>query len=492
MSASISEIEKARLAALENLGILDTSEETAYDDLTQLAAYICQAPIALVSLVDKDRQWFKSRFGLDATETPRNISFCAHAIKDPTHLMEVPDATQDARFASNALVISNPNIRFYAGAPLTTPEGHALGTLCVIDHVPRHLSDEQRAMLERLSRQVVAQMQLRQRVSELQITTSKYKETAENLRRSDEQFQLFMNNSPILAFIKDETWRYAYVNSALLTRFNLTRADIIGKTDYDLWPEVADTLRANDEGVMKGNSTVRVEEETPMPSGPPRYWLSYKFPLDDNRGHRMLAGTALDITDRKFYEGQMQEYQGRLEEAIRQLEELALTDSLTGLRNKASFSARIEEEISRARRYHLPLSLLMLDIDHFKKINDDFGHQAGDEVLRCTALILRNAARPSDFVARYGGEEFTAVLPNTDAQGAYLLAERLRQTVEEQIVEPRPLTISIGVASLTPGESTRSLVARADKALYDAKNSGRNRVATAELTAHESPFAVEV
>lgn len=152
--------EVARLEALRQYNVLDTEPEAAFDDLTRLAARICQVPIALVSLVDAERQWFKSRVGLAATETCRDVAFCAHVILQDK-LFLVPDATKDERFANNPLVASNPNIRFYAGVPLITSEGFALGTLCVIDYVPRQLSIEQQEILITLGHQVTTQLQLR-------------------------------------------------------------------------------------------------------------------------------------------------------------------------------------------------------------------------------------------------------------------------------------------------------------------------------------------
>lgn len=158
--------EPERLAALQHYEVLDTPPEPAFDDLAFLAAHICATPIAMVSLVDADRQWFKARVGLDLTETPRDVAFCAHAIAEPTPLV-VPDALADDRFAGNPLVVGDPQIRFYAGAPLRVRDGHALGTLCVIDRVPRELSDEQQRALEALSRQVTAQLELRHQLAEV-------------------------------------------------------------------------------------------------------------------------------------------------------------------------------------------------------------------------------------------------------------------------------------------------------------------------------------
>ncbi len=158
--------EPERLVALRRYEILDTPPERAFDDLTLLAAQICQTPIAMVSLVDSDRQWFKSRIGVETRETPRDIAFCAHAIAGRETLI-VPDTFQDERFAGNPLVVDEPQIRFYAGALLRVAEGHALGALCVIDRVPRQLTDDQAPALEALARQVVAQLELRWQLAEV-------------------------------------------------------------------------------------------------------------------------------------------------------------------------------------------------------------------------------------------------------------------------------------------------------------------------------------
>lgn len=158
--------EEARLEALARYQILDTATEAAFDNLTKLAAAICEAPIGLVSLVDEDRQWFKSRHGLDAIQTPRDQAFCAHALHSDDVLV-VENASQDPRFQGNPLVTGDPGICFYAGAPLKVEGQHRLGTLCVIDHVPRTLTDEQLTALSILRDAVVSQLELRLAVSEL-------------------------------------------------------------------------------------------------------------------------------------------------------------------------------------------------------------------------------------------------------------------------------------------------------------------------------------
>jgi anti-sigma regulatory factor (Ser/Thr protein kinase) len=174
--------ETSRLDALRRYQILDTEPEQAFDDLTLLASQICSTPIALITLLDERRQWFKSRVGISATETARSIAFCAHTIQQ-NGLFVVPDARADERFHDNPLVVGEPGVRFYVGAPLVTHDGHALGSLCVFDRVPRTLTVEQQGSLDALRRQAVAQLELRLKLIELRQALRERDEAEEAERR---------------------------------------------------------------------------------------------------------------------------------------------------------------------------------------------------------------------------------------------------------------------------------------------------------------------
>ena len=183
MVARLTENEEDRLKALDSYEILDSLPQKDYDDITRLASEICNTPISLISFVDAERQWFKSRFGLDATETPKEYAFCAHAILEPDKVFVVHDATKDKRFQNNPLTTGHPKVVFYTGVPLVNQEGHALGTLCVIDNKPKELTANQIDALKTLANQVMAQLELRLKVKELNTLALELQKSNEYLER---------------------------------------------------------------------------------------------------------------------------------------------------------------------------------------------------------------------------------------------------------------------------------------------------------------------
>ena len=218
MKAPLPADEAQRLAALREYGVLDTAPEQCFDDLTLLAAHICQTPIALVSLVDESRQWFKSKIGISAAETSRDIAFCAHTILQPGEVLEVRDAETDPRFADSPLVTSDPHVRFYAGAPLVSPDGQAIGALCVMDREPRELTPEQTAGLRALSRHVVAQLELQRQAAELAreslerqraeaLLREQFDQLSKNKGEADQHLELARKSRrALLSVLEDEKW----------------------------------------------------------------------------------------------------------------------------------------------------------------------------------------------------------------------------------------------------------------------------------------------
>jgi PAS domain S-box-containing protein len=194
------EDEKERLLALQRYDVLDSLPERNYEDITELAAFICGTPISLISLVDRERQWFKSSRGLKVSQTPRSESFCANTLSDAQTLI-VEDATTDARFRDNPLVVGKPNIRFYAGAPIVEKSGHVLGTVCVIDTEPRILTAKQIAALEALARQVMALLEQRRSLAAMEKALVAAREADRQLQNSERRLQIFVDSLPALAWI---------------------------------------------------------------------------------------------------------------------------------------------------------------------------------------------------------------------------------------------------------------------------------------------------
>lgn len=331
--------EEDRLHALENLCLLYTPAEEGYDRITRMACRLFNVPISLISLIHRETQWFKSRQGVDISETPRSTSFCSHALLGEG-VFVINNAKDGKQLIANQLGTFDPDIQFYAGCPVRGPRGFKVGVLCIIDRLPREFSaaDQQ------------------------------------NLR------------------------------------------------------DIA-------------------------------YWVESEL--------------------RNVTLGQSQQELTRLLDSARRQ---ALIDPLTQTWNRKGMDRIIVQEIKRSCRESNGFGLLMMDLDHFKSINDTYGHQAGDDVLRRTCQRIRKSLRAYDALGRYGGEEFLVVTPrcgNIEARG---IAEKIRAAIGDSpiIIEQIkiPVTISIGVTAFTcqVEDTARRVIGRADEALYRAKAEGRNQV----------------
>ncbi|MBX9400192.1 sensor domain-containing diguanylate cyclase [Lysobacter sp. BMK333-48F3] len=350
--------EAARQTTLEGYELLDSVPEAAYDDLVRLAATLCDAPAAAIALVDNGRIWYKARHGFGETERVRSQSICSQLIADAEadRLLVIADTAEDPRFAGLGLRLDGRPLRFYAGAPLMSPDGYALGTLCVLDHRPHDLRAAQRDGVAVIARQVQHLFELR---------------------------------------------RYAIEQRRLLS-------------------------------------------------------------------------------EREAFARELESAQADLQRRHELLEHSARHDALTGLLNRSALSQLLGSEDAMESLRRAAYTLLLVDVDHFKQVNDRYGHLLGDRALRAVADAIAASIRDGDVAVRFGGEEFLVVLPGTHLATATEVGERIRQRLARASL-PFALTVSIGVAGGDPSrERPEQVFDRADRALYLAKAQGRDRLAVDE------------
>ncbi|MBW4520558.1 MAG: GAF domain-containing protein [Scytolyngbya sp. HA4215-MV1] len=302
--------ESARVSALRSYQILDTTPEEAFDDLTRLAAQICATPIALVSLVDSTRQWFKSRVGLDATETCREVAFCNYTICQ-SEVFVVSNALIDQRFAHNPLVVGEPHIRFYAGTPLLSPDGFSLGSLCVIDRIPRSLNQEQTDALQVLGRQVVTQLELRRNLACLAYAMDEQQRTEAALRYSEEQFRQLAEHIQEVFWIRSaENNHILYISPAYEKIWGRSRRSLYAQPNS--WVDAV--LPA-----YRGHILDCIELQQPYDKEYPirrldstiRWVRDRAFPIQNEAGDvYRIVGMAEDITQRKQIELELDLVQG--------------------------------------------------------------------------------------------------------------------------------------------------------------------------------------
>ncbi len=619
MKAQLPLEEKERLERLRSLRVLDSFSESEYEDLVVAASVLMDVPIAVITLVDSDRQWFKAKVGLDTCETSRDIAFCAHAILQSEPLV-VPDATLDDRFADNPLVTGDFHLRFYAGVPIVVG-GYAMGTLCCIDKVPRTPSERHVEALAALARQVSALLRARSESARLRESEERLERAEEAALQSARRFEQLFAGLPVACFTYDSEGKIQEWNAAAESLWGVPAHQAFHKP-------VCGTAVGGENGAYMGDVVRRVfagetvqgrERQETMRDGSKKWILSSTIPLRDGSGKISGAVSAnVDLTERRWAEQQLaekgerlrtviaslheglvvqdeegkvvlwnasaerilglsgdqisgrtsfdptwratyedgsecpgaehpiakalktgttqqsqilgvqrsdgetrwlkvnaapiisnalgkttaavasfldvteriehqrkigdqlqqiQKYSAELESANSRLEALATTDGLTGLKNHRHFQDFLGRKIEHCQAARIPLTIALVDVDHFKAYNDDFGHQAGDAVLKRFATTLLSIAGEGDLVARYGGEEFVVVMPGLGEEDALTKIEQMRKAVAHQSFPYRSVTASFGIASLSEVlRDATGLIKAADDALYEGKADGRNRV----------------
>ncbi len=455
----------------------DARPEAEFDEIARLASAVCRTPTSMVMLLDEQRNWFRASGALRLREPAIGSTLCEHTIRETTPLI-VEDTANDSRFKHDSQVTRDPHIRFFAGVAVFDNDGHAIGVLCTYDLVPRVLTSEQEEALELIARQLKARMDSRKQSAALDELLRERERSTASLRASEELFRAFMNASPFLSYIKDAAGRLLFYNRSFARRFGVSEYAWLGRADDQLWSRnTSAPMRVHDLEVMAGGRMVESEEKIRGADGTVTSWKTYKFPCHDSAGNVLLAGVAVDITEEVARKAELERFQEEMQEVNDQLRRLSVTDELTGLRNRRAFEERLVLEFSMARRRKRDLAVLLLDVDYFKRINDQWGHGAGDAVLRRLSAILRTTVRLPDLVARYGGEEFVMLLPESGIDAAVGLANRLMERIAAEPWEHEPVTVSVGVTALTDGLLNGfQIVAQADEALYAAKRTGKNRI----------------
>jgi len=300
--------EQDRLLALVELDLLDTPPEKEFNDIVLLASASCASPISSISLVDAERQWFKASVGLPVKETHRDLSFCTHAI-ERDGIFVVEDATTDERFQQNELVTKLPGIRFYAGAPLHAPNGAAVGTLCVIDMVPRKLSEIQLQALTVLAAQVEACFELRLKHKEIENFLKENQRLHTVLKDSNDIFHAFMKNAPFACYIKEANGAMVFYNKFLADHGGVDEKQWIGLKDDEIWPpDLAAEYRRSDLVVLQSHMPFENQDLSLALDGETVFWRSIKFPYQHPKtGQDMLAGISLDVTRQVTQEAELED-----------------------------------------------------------------------------------------------------------------------------------------------------------------------------------------
>lgn len=475
--------EARRLDGVLRSGLLESEPEAAYETIVEQACRIADVPIALITVIDRDRQWFKARRGVEVDQTPRALAFCDVAIADPTRPLVVADTRQDLRFRDHPLVTGDPGIRFYAGFPFTDEHGRGLGTLCVIDQRARRLGPDQFAQIHSLATIVQELVRLRlvardldedlrrARLVERGFASADDGPAALELRRSERRLASLVDPSPDPVLLVSSTGHVEATNRAALV-LSADRSSLVGRHVRSLGlprPVVRSVARAARQALTAGEPAELARLWVEPAGGSPGWYRVRIVPVpDEQTGTRSAFVSAIDVTETVEHEAR--------------LAALALVDPLTGANNRAALYDRLEQAIGRCERgTSKGIGLAALDLDHFKALNDTFGHDAGDTALVAVVDALRPAVRPQDTVARLGGDEFVVVFDDvSEADAIETLAPRLAERfsginipVGDSAVR---VAASFGVTWSAGHTTAREALAQADAALLNAKRHGRNRI----------------
>ena len=467
--------ETARLAALNELALLDTPNEPVFDRITRLVTVLLGVPKSTISLIDTDRQWFKSQVGMAVSETPRDAAFCAYTVLEDEPLV-VEDAQQDARFATNPYVMTPGGIRFYAGIPLRSSQGLVLGSLCAMDSQPRSLSDQEKAAMQDLADIVIGEIHLRERLineqkiraANQQALTALHQSLEQRIEQRTRELNLVIESAYDAYLSVDEQGRVLDWNHAAETMFGWSRKEALTRPITSLmFPD----------GITSDDVAMPVTGEALRRDGV-RLPVEVRLKRFEVNGRPRRSLFIHDITERQQLE--------------RLRDQQAREDVLTRLPNRRALDERLPEAMARVRRTLAPLAVLFLDLDGFKRINDQHGHAMGDELLRDIASRLQRTVRETDFVARWAGDEFVVLLEGVTSDAPEPLAHKLIEVIEEPLSAggvTLQVSTSIGVALFVhdAAETPQELLKRADEAMYNAKRAGKARIALARPADTSAP-----
>ena len=520
---SVTENEKRRLAAVIRLGILDTPPEERFERLTRIARQHYRVKVALFTVLDSDRQWFKSRQGLEETETPRSIAFCDHAIRQD-HIFIVENASQDPRFRNNPFVLDGPNIRFYAGVPVREPSGFKIGTLCIIDDRPRQFSEKDLDVLRILASIVEEELER----SYIESDKSKYVPVSQLNRAIHNAQNVFLTSdnessafSQMLNDLLTLTGSQFGLIGEVLHKSNGTPFLKVGAITNIAWNPETQALYQGLERrgmvfdrldnilglpmvsgeIVISNDLSQDPRRGGLPAGHPAIDTYIGIPVFSGKTHLGMIGLA---NRPEGYTQQLADELAPLSQTLghlierkrlyaekgthkKDLELAANYDALTGLPNRQRLTELFEQELYEARQRNGQVSVCFIDLDGFKSINDEHGHAVGDAVLKSVAAKLQATVRNHDIVARLGGDEFVAILRDVGDERVYArLLDAIRQPINfrHHVLQ---VSGSMGVTVFPDDDADSDLLLRhADQAMYAAKETGKNCFKVFDLRSHSS------